>query len=111
VDRAKIKQVLVHLLRNASEAAGQRGSVSMATVAVPDGVAVTVSDDGPGIEPEELDRIWEPFYSTREGGMGLGLQICKMVTEAHGGTIVIESTVGVGTVATMVLPLEPPRTR
>lgn len=111
VDRDKVKQVLVHLLRNASQATGRQGNVSIATVAVPGGVAVSVSDDGPGIPPEELEKIWDPFYSTREGGMGLGLQICRMVTEAHGGSIDIESTVGVGTVATVVLPIEPPGLR
>jgi len=109
VDYDKIKQVVIHLLRNAAQAAGAGGHITVTTSSVPGGAAIAVIDDGPGIPEDELDRIWEPFYTTRKDqNLGLGLQISRMVMEAHGGSIDLESTVGVGTTATIVLPIEPP---
>jgi len=109
VDFDKVKQVVIHLLRNAAQASAPSGHITVMTSSVQGGAAISVTDDGPGIPDEEVDRVWEPFYTTREDqNLGLGLQISRMVAEAHGGTIELESTPGVGTTATIVLPIEPP---
>lgn len=112
VDHDKIKQVVIHLLRNAAQASKDGGRITVSTLGVPGGAAIAVADEGPGIPADELERIWEPFYTTREDqNLGLGLQISRMVMSAHGGSIDLESTPGVGTAATIVIPIEPPGSR
>ena len=68
-------------------------------------VEVAVADTGVGIEPELKDRIFEPYFSTRAAGTGLGLAIAKKVVEDHGGSIVLESEPGQGTIVRMRLPV------
>ncbi|MGH9866717.1 MAG: sensor histidine kinase [Candidatus Polarisedimenticolia bacterium] len=87
VDPDALHRALVNLIRNAREAAGPQGSVEVRTQMLSDRVLVAVRDDGPGMPPEELQRIFQPFYTTRRGAMGLGLAICRQVAEAHGGSI------------------------
>ncbi len=108
-DADKLKQVVIQLLRNAAQATGKGGDISISTVSVDGGAAISISDDGPGIEPEVAGRIWDPFFTTRgDQGLGIGLEICRMAIEAHGGSIGLESTPDVGTVATAILPLQQP---
>jgi len=68
-------------------------------------VAVSIADTGMGIPQENLGEIWEPLFTTKAKGIGLGLPITKTMVEAHGGTIEVESTVGEGTIFTVNLPL------
>jgi len=70
-------------------------------------VVVTVADTGPGVEPEELRTLFQPFRTTKEGGLGIGLFQCKRILEAHRGTIHIESEVGRGTSVRIELPIDP----
>ncbi|PSJ41941.1 PAS domain-containing sensor histidine kinase [Allosphingosinicella deserti] len=92
-DRVQIQQVLVNLLRNAAEAMGEipQEQRRITVSAQPDGdserLVITVRDTGPGLSPEMLDRLFTPFVSGKEGGMGVGLSICKRIVEAHGGTL------------------------
>lgn len=72
---------------------------------VDDAVRVSVADDGPGIDPERLKRIWEPYVTNKVGGTGLGLAIARQAVWAHGGSVAAESTVGVGTRIDFVLPV------
>jgi len=65
---------------------------------------VRIADNGPGIASEQLDKIFEVFYSTRRGGTGLGLPIAQRIIENHGGRIDVESEIGRGTLFTIVLP-------
>jgi hypothetical protein len=92
VNGIKIQQVVLNLLRNAVEAmsgveaASRTLAVHTATNENGD-VAVTVSDTGPGLAPEQLKRVFEPFYTTKSDGMGMGLAICHSIIEAHGGEL------------------------
>jgi len=69
-------------------------------------VRLTVSDTGDGMDAEALERVFEPYFSTKTGGTGLGLPIAKRNVELNGGTIAIESRKGTGTTVTIELPLE-----
>lgn len=106
-DAYYLRQVVENLVRNAREAmAEQAGSRVRATVERDGGQAVVrVSDNGPGIPPEKLPFIFQPFHSTKGKGMGLGLAICREIVEAHAGRIEVESAVGQGTTFIVRLPL------
>ncbi len=105
-DRDQVLQVLLNLVRNALDALGSRGGTLRVTAArAPGGVAFTVRDDGAGIAPEDLARVFEPYFTTKEGGTGLGLAIARRIAEEHGGTLEAESTPGAGAAFTLVLPL------
>lgn len=110
VDGERLKQVLVNLLRNGVRHTPPGGIVVAAVVAEPELLRLEVRDTGAGIPPEELLRIWERFYrgtqpATDDGsGAGLGLALVKELTEAMGGTVAVESTVGQGSCFTVRLP-------
>ena len=87
-DRVQVQQVLVNLIRNASEAMQHRPrrELGIAVRRLPPGmVEIAVSDTGPGIPPEVADRLFQPFVTTKQTGMGVGLSICRTIIEAHGG--------------------------
>jgi len=94
VDAAKIHQVVQNLVRNAIEASPRGGRVVVAVEAVAGAVAIRVRDQGPGIPPEILPRIYEPFFSTKEGGTGMGMAIVHSLVAAHGGSIEVRSDGG-----------------
>jgi two-component system, LuxR family, sensor kinase FixL len=100
-DRIQIQQVLLNLIRNAIEAMqdASRREMLIATRSMPQEglVEISVSDTGTGIEPEVLERLFQPFVTTKKHGMGVGLSICRTIVESHGGKIWIESEVGDGT--------------
>jgi two-component system sensor kinase FixL len=90
IDRVQIQQVLINLIRNAYEAmqAVRRRELTITTAALPDGFAqVTVRDTGPGLAPDVRRRLFLPFVTTKESGMGIGLNICQSIIESHGGSI------------------------
>jgi two-component system, LuxR family, sensor kinase FixL len=90
-DRVQVQQVVLNLLMNACDAvqdnAPQFRRVSLRTVSGTDGMTVAVKDSGAGLSDDELARIFEPFYTTKTDGMGLGLSICRAIVAAHGGTL------------------------
>jgi signal transduction histidine kinase len=92
VDTAKIKQVVDNLVCNALQAVTAGGHVSVAVVAVDGHVHLRVTDDGPGIPADVLPRIYEPFFSTKEGGTGMGLSIVHSLVAQHHGTIDVASS-------------------
>ena len=107
LNRDKIIQVLINLSRNAVQATDEIGEVTVLVIQDQQYARVQVTDNGCGITPENLDKIWQPFFTTKgELGTGLGLDICKRIIEGHDGQISCESEVGVGTTFTIELPLE-----
>jgi len=97
IDDNKILQVLINLLQNAKDASPKGGIVTIATRARTNELQVQIKDKGDGISAEKLDKIFEPFYSTKKRGFGLGLAIVERLVEQHGAHIDVKSRVGKGT--------------
>lgn len=109
-DPRQMDQVIRNLAINAAQAMLQGGRLRLATTYSPtqQTVSMEVSDTGPGIPPEALDTIFQPFFTTKTKGAGLGLPIVRKIVESHGGTIAVHSLPGRGTTFTVTLPLVPP---
>jgi PAS domain S-box-containing protein len=105
IDLTQIQQVLVNLVKNAMQATMRGGSITIQTGESADAVWVSVADTGAGIPTEQLNRIFEPFYTTKKKGTGLGLMIVQRIVRAHGGHIEVESQAGRGTTFRIWLPL------
>lgn len=105
VDATQLQQVLVNLMKNAAQAMTTSGTLTLQTGENSDGVWVSVSDTGGGIPQEQINRIFEPFYTTKKKGTGLGLMIVQRIVRAHNGRIDLESNVGKGTTFRVWLPL------
>lgn len=104
-DPMRLRQVLANLLGNAAEASRPGAHVTLrASAADEHHVAIEIEDHGRGIGADELPRIFEPFFTTRPDGTGLGLAICHKVIRAHGGDIKVRSTLGQGSIFTVLLP-------
>ena len=106
IDPDRIKQVLLNLYLNAIEAmtAGGTLTVAIQKAARKGGIHITVTDTGPGIRPEDLPHLFDPYFTTKPSGTGLGLAIVHKIVESHNGEIHIESRLGEGTVVTVSLP-------
>lgn len=111
LDTAQMQQVLVNLVKNAMQAMTRGGTLTLATGEGSDGVWISVSDTGCGIADEHLKRIFEPFYTTKKKGSGLGLMIVQRVVRAHNGRIELDSRAGRGTMFRIWLPLHEPKPR
>ncbi len=105
LDAAQIKQVLVNLIKNAMQAMTKGGTLNVVTGAGADGVWFSINDTGGGIPQEQINRIFEPFYTTKAKGTGLGLMIVQRIVRDHGGRIELESRVDEGTQFRVWLPL------
>lgn len=105
IDPMQIQQVLVNLIKNAMQATTKGGTVTLQTGEGADGVWMSVADTGSGIPQEQINRIFEPFYTTKKKGTGLGLMIVQRIVRAHGGRIELESQFGRGTTFRIWLPL------
>ncbi|HEU5141045.1 MAG TPA: PAS domain S-box protein [Bacillales bacterium] len=102
----KIKQVLINVLKNAIEASEEQGKIFVKVCMKKDKLRIQIADEGKGISEKRLEKLGEPFYSTKEKGTGLGLMICKKIIEAHHGNIDISSRLNEGTTVEIVLPIE-----
>jgi signal transduction histidine kinase len=111
MDPAQIKQALVNLIKNAIQAMTKGGTLTVQTDPGVDGVVVSVGDTGGGIPQEQINRIFEPFYTTKKKGTGLGLMIVQRIVRDHYGRMDLESHVGKGTVFRLWLPLYERKTR
>jgi signal transduction histidine kinase len=105
-DACEIQEMLINLVDNACNAMQQGGSLAVTTRETDSGISIRVSDTGSGIAPENLTRIFNPFFTTRKGsgGVGLGLYVSKHIAEKYGGSISVDSQLGAGTVFTISLP-------
>ena len=105
-DRAMIEQVLINLLKNAVEACQERSYPEVRVNAFRrEGVPViTVSDNGYGIVPEAMDKVFVPFFTTKQGGSGIGLSVCRQIMNRHGGSISVISEEEKGTTFTLQFP-------
>ena len=129
MDPGQMRQALLNLVRNAAEAMPEGGTVGVTArlvkwsnsqlvnwsqpidqsttrpIDIRDFIEIAVRDTGPGIPPENLDRIFEPFFSTKEGGTGLGLAIARQIATDHGGVLTCESSPGGGAAFCLILPI------
>jgi len=105
VDAAQLQQVLVNLVKNAVQAMTTGGTLTLQTGETSEDVWVSVTDTGGGIPQEQINRIFEPFYTTKKKGTGLGLMIVQRIVRAHNGRIELDSHVGRGTTFRIWLPL------
>ena len=103
-DSTQLSQVFLNLLINASQAIPEKGTVTLSTSEDTDNVYIKISDTGPGIAPEVLPKIFDPFFSTKKTGSGLGLSVSYNIIKSHKGQIKAESTPGKGTTFTISLP-------
>lgn len=98
LDQTKIRQALLNLLRNAQEAVQpSQGVISVSASQVPEGVCISICDNGCGITDEQLKEIFHPFITYKPSGTGLGLPVTKQIIEAHKGRLEVHSTSGLGT--------------
>jgi signal transduction histidine kinase len=113
VDRQKLRQIIVNLVDNAAQAMtdpqwqpaeGQERRIVVRAESADQGVRLSIIDTGPGMAPEVLSRIFEPLFTTKTSGIGLGMPIVQQLVEMHQGTIAIDSTVGQGTTIRVWLP-------
>jgi PAS domain S-box-containing protein len=105
-----MQQVFLNLVLNAIDAMSTGGELDIyPTLSIsPSGVSISFTDTGIGMPEDVLRKIYEPFYSTKTGGLGLGLYVCKSIVEDHGGTLEVKSYQGKGTTFTVWLPIQSP---
>ncbi len=106
LDRGQIKQVLLNIIINAIESIAEQGEIQVSTLLQPDNaVCVMVQDNGCGIAGQALEKIFDPFFSTKASGTGLGMSIAKQIVESHHGCIQIQSVEKKGSTIKLILPL------
>jgi len=113
-DERRMKQILLNLIRNSIEFTQAGGKITLSGTRAGSNVAFSVTDTGPGISPEDQEKIFKPFEKTDtarddgegniRGGAGLGLTLVKDIVELHGGHVELVSEIGVGTTTTLILP-------
>jgi hypothetical protein len=109
-DASTLQQVLLNLVTNAREAMGSGGEIRIETgpATEPLGwVRVVIADTGPGISPEELSKVFDPFYTTKRSGTGLGLSVSYGIIQDHHGTVDVQSIPGLGTTFVLAFPAAP----
>jgi signal transduction histidine kinase len=104
LDDSSIRGALMNLVLNAIEAMPEGGTLSVAIERTAETIRIEIADTGPGIGEEEAKKIFEPFYTTKEQGLGLGMPYAKKIIDQHGGTISLSSRPGEGTTISIALP-------
>jgi signal transduction histidine kinase len=104
IDSEKLTQAFINIMKNGMQAMERGGILRIETHPFRDRVEVVISDSGSGIPPEQMEKIFNYYYTTKEKGVGLGLPIAHRIIEAHGGQLKVESKVGAGTKVTISLP-------
>jgi signal transduction histidine kinase len=111
LDRDQMKQVFYNAIKNSFEAMKRRGILRIRTDRDDTHVKVSFTDTGGGISAENLSRVFEPYFTTKSGGSGLGLLIVRRIVREHGGELAIESSEGKGVTLTVRLPVVDRRVR
>jgi len=101
-----MRSTLINLMLNSIQAMTEGGELRVSTTIADEGIRVEIADTGCGMTEEQTKHIFEPFYTTKSQGMGLGLFFASTVIEQHSGSVDVSSTAGKGTVVTITLPLE-----
>ena len=105
VDGKQVEQVITNLITNAYQAMPQGGNLTIDAKVARDSLKIEFADTGVGIPAENLEKIFEPLFTTKAKGIGLGLTISKMLAEVNGGKITVKSKPGLGSIFTLVLPV------
>jgi signal transduction histidine kinase len=105
IDPQQIQQAIINIMMNAINAMPSGGIMRLSSQRIDDYIEISISDTGEGISPEELKKVFKPFYTIRHAGTGLGLSISRNIIEAHGGMISVDSTPGMGTTFKIKLPV------
>lgn len=105
-DEGQLKQALLNVILNSIEAMPGPGRIAVSTVRQNGSIAIVVADSGPGIAKKDFQHIFDPFYTTKAGGTGLGLSVVHSIVRQHGGRVAVESEIGKGTTIRMVLPVQ-----
>ncbi|MBB2480783.1 HAMP domain-containing histidine kinase [Bacillus sp. APMAM] len=100
----RVQQLFINLIKNGIEASGGNGVITIQVQLTQKNVQISIADNGEGMSQETIDRFGLPFYSTKEKGTGLGLMVCRQITEEMGGRINVSSTKGVGTIIYLTFP-------
>ena len=108
-DRQQLIQVFMNLIRNSEDAMpdGGRIDIQLDNDSGKDGIVICLKDTGPGAAPEQVEKLWQKFYTTKKDGVGLGLPVCKQIIQAHGGKIEIAGAEDSGFCVTIDLPRRP----
>lgn len=106
VDRNQMEEVFFNIVKNASEAMESGGNITVSTSRQGDKAQVAFKDTGPGMPAEVMEKVFDPFYTTKKDGTGLGLSVCYGLVKDHGGELRYESKPGEGTTAIVALPLK-----
>ncbi|NWF93184.1 MAG: hypothetical protein HXY46_09720 [Syntrophaceae bacterium] len=106
MDDEKLTQALINIMKNGIQAMERGGVLRLQAHPFKDRVEISISDSGPGIPEDQMEKIFNYYYTTKEDGVGLGLPIAHRIIEAHGGQLKIESQVGAGTRVMITLPIE-----
>jgi signal transduction histidine kinase len=110
-DKVQVQQVVLNLVLNAVDAMVEAGTrpriLSMQSRANDNGVLVSVRDTGPGLSASDAEQVFEPFYTTKTDGIGIGLAISRSIVEAHGGSIWASAEAGQGATFSFTLPIHP----
>ena len=108
-DRDHLKQVMLNLILNGLQAMPEGGTLTLEAARTRDGLTLAVADTGQGIPPEALPRVFDPYFTSKAKGLGLGLAIARRIVEDHGGKIEVESQPARGSRFSVILPLEASR--
>jgi signal transduction histidine kinase len=107
VDLPKMSRVVVNIIKNAFDAMTHGGTLTVTSKETQGCWKISFADTGVGMSRDTLNSLWAPLFTTKAKGMGFGLAICKRIAEAHGGKILVESTLDKGTVFTITVPIQP----
>jgi signal transduction histidine kinase len=110
IDGELFRNCILNFVSNAAQAMPHGGTITLGAVSSDGTVKLTFTDQGQGISPEDIGKIFQPYFTTKDVGIGLGLAITERIIKEHTGAIDVESTVGTGTTFTVTLPLQPTET-